>query len=107
MSVLAVLTPSMTGIEQHILDALLLKINTSYLTHEVLTTLMAEVTIINSKPLVPISTDPEAPTVFTLSVLLTEKINTLSVPAGDVDVNDVFNKHWKRVQDLAAAFWRR
>ena len=98
----------MIGIARRILDALLLKVNTSYLTHEVLATLMAEVTaIMNSRPLVPISSDPEAPAVLTPSMLLTQKMDTLSAPAGDFDVDDLSNKHWKRVQALADAFWRR
>lgn len=98
----------MIGIARHILNALLLKMNTSYLTHEVLTTLMAEVsTIMNSRPLVPISSDPEVPAVLTPSMLLTQKMDTLSAPAGDFDVNDLSSKHWKRVQGFADAFWRR
>lgn len=96
------------GIPRRILDALLLKTNTSHLTHEVLTTLMAEVTaIMNSRPLVPISSDPDAPAVLTPSMLLTQKADTLSAPVGDFDVDDLSIKHWKRVQGLVDAFWRR
>lgn len=98
----------MIGIARRILDALLLKVNASYLTHEVLTTLMAEVTaVMNSRPLVPISSDPEAPAVLTPAMLLTQKSETLSAPVGDFDINDLSNKHWKRVQGLADAFWKR
>lgn len=96
----------MIGIARGILDALLLKMNTYHLTHEVLTTLMAEVTaIINLRPLVPISSDPEAPAVLTLSMLLTQNADTLSAPEGDFDANDLSNKHWKRIQGLT--FWKR
>lgn len=44
----------MIGIARHILDSMLLQIEHSHLTHEVLITLMAEVTaIVNARPLVP------------------------------------------------------
>ncbi|XP_039892096.1 uncharacterized protein LOC120736184 [Simochromis diagramma] len=98
----------MIGIARRILDALLLRLNPSYLTHETLVTLMAEVTaIINSRPLVSVSSDPEAPAVLTPSMLLTQKRDTLTAPSGNFDVNDLSNKHWKRVQALADAFWKR
>lgn len=98
----------MIGIARRILDALLLKTSTSHLTHEVLTTLMAEVTaIMNSRPLVPVSADPDAPAVLTPSMLLTQKADILSAPEGDFDVKDLSIKHWKKVQGLAEAFWKR
>ncbi|XP_047444585.1 uncharacterized protein LOC125010221 [Mugil cephalus] len=98
----------MIGIARRILDALLLKPSTTHLTHEVLTTLMAEVTaIMNSRPLVPVSSDPEAPAVLTPSMLLTQKADILPAPEGDFDVNNLSIKHWKRVQSLADTFWRR
>ena len=91
-----------------VVDKIILQTNTSHLTHEILTTLMAEVTaIMNSRPLVPVSSDPEAPAVLTPSMLLTQKADTLSAPIGDFDANDLSNKHWKRVQGLADAFWKR
>ncbi|VDI28066.1 Hypothetical predicted protein [Mytilus galloprovincialis] len=44
------------------------------LTHDVLNTLMAEVSaIVNSRPLVPVSTDPENPLILTPAMLLTQK----------------------------------
>lgn len=98
----------MIGIARCILDALLLKASTSHLTHEVLITLMAEVTaIMNSRSLVPVSSDPDAPAVLTPSMLLTQKADILSAPEGDFDVKDLSIKHWKQVQSLADAFWRR
>ncbi|XP_051806692.1 uncharacterized protein LOC127534752 [Acanthochromis polyacanthus] len=98
----------MIGVARRILDALLLKKKTSLLTHEGLITLMAEVTaVMNSRPLVPISSDPEEPTVLTPSMLLTHKVESLSAPVGDFDANDLSSKHWRKVQGLADAFWRR
>lgn len=98
----------MIGIARRILDGLLLKTSASHLTHEVLITLMAEVTaIMNSRPLLPVSSDPDAPAVLSPSMLLTQKADTLSVPEGDFDANDLSIKHWKKVQGLANAFWKR
>jgi len=98
----------MIGITRSILDVLLLKISPSHLTHEIIIALMAEVAaIMNSRPLTPVSSDPEAPTILTPSMFLTQKQDTLSAPAGDFDVSDLSNKHWKRVQALADAFWKR
>ncbi|KAK7891083.1 hypothetical protein WMY93_023046 [Mugilogobius chulae] len=52
----------MIGVSRRILDGLLLDVKQPQLTHEVLVTLMAEVTaIVNARPLVPISADPDAP----------------------------------------------
>lgn len=52
----------MIGIARRILDAMLTDTKHGKLTHEVLTTFMAEVmAIMNSRPLVPVSSDVEAP----------------------------------------------
>lgn len=57
----------MIGVARRILDALLLKTKTLHLTHEVLVTLMSEVmAIMNARPLVPVSSDPDVPTVLHL-----------------------------------------
>lgn len=62
----------MIGISRRILDSMLLKAGNPTLTHEVLTTLMAEVTaIVNARPLVPVFSDPEAPLILTPSTLPT------------------------------------
>lgn len=50
------------GVARRILDALLLKTDSTRLSHEVLVTLMSEImAIMNARPLVPISSDPEIP----------------------------------------------
>ncbi|KAK3731883.1 hypothetical protein QZH41_005772 [Actinostola sp. cb2023] len=60
-----------------------------YLTHEVLTTLMAEISaIVNGRPLVPVSCDPTAPEVLTPSTILTLKPRTLKAAPGDFDTAD-------------------
>jgi hypothetical protein len=78
----------MVGVARRILDAMLLKENCR-LTHGVLVTLMAEVmAMMNARPLVPVSSDPDMPAVFTPAMLLTQKIDTVSAPQGDMDLKD-------------------
>lgn len=65
--------------------------------------------IINSRPLIPISTDPENPLILTPSTLLTQKSNVIAETYinTDVDQKDLLRKQWKRVQHLASIFWKR
>ena len=80
----------MIGIARRILDALLLKTNTAHLSHEVLVTLMSEVmAIMNGRPLVPVSSDPDMPTVLTPAMLLTQKVNPVLPPIGEYDLKDL------------------
>lgn len=66
-----------------ILDALLAKDGATRLTHEVLTTLMAEImAIMNSRPLVPISYDAEIPEILSPATLLTQKASVTPAPPG-------------------------
>lgn len=98
----------MIGIARRILESMFLQVGHSKLTHEVLTTLMAEVAaIINARPLVPVSSDPEAPLILTPSTLLTQKIGVSPPPPGDFTKGDMFKHQWKRVQVLADTFWAR
>ncbi|KAK7910443.1 hypothetical protein WMY93_015127 [Mugilogobius chulae] len=98
----------MIGVSRRILDGLLLDVKQPQLTHEVLVTLMAEVTaIVNARPLVPVSTDPDAPLILTPAMLLTQKTGAPpSVPV-DLSEKDIYKCQWKRVQVLADAFWTR
>lgn len=97
----------MIGLARRILDSMLLQ-KTSRLTHETLTTLMAEVVaIINGRPLTPVSTDPTDPTILTPSALLTQKVGPQSAPAGEFDVKDLCKRQWRQVQSLANMFWDR
>nr|XP_055053880.1 uncharacterized protein LOC129439016 [Misgurnus anguillicaudatus] len=96
------------GVSRRILDAMLLKTGSNQLTHEVLSTLMAEVmAIMNARPLLPVSTDPENPTVLSPTVLLTQKTSALSAPSGNFDTSSLYGKQWKQVQCLADTFWKR
>ncbi|XP_026010486.1 uncharacterized protein LOC113013640 [Astatotilapia calliptera] len=96
------------GVARRILDAMLLRTEQTRLTHEVLCTFMAEVmAIINARPLVPISTDPDSPAVLTPAVLLTQKMSAVSAPLGNFSSGQLFGKQWKHVQLLADTFWKR
>ncbi|VDI58104.1 Hypothetical predicted protein [Mytilus galloprovincialis] len=70
----------MIGVTKRVLDSILLENVKGGLTHEVLITLMAEVTaIVNSRPLVEVSTDPEDPIPLTPAMLLTQKPNLITI----------------------------
>lgn len=98
----------MIGISRRILDSMLMDSNFSRLTHETLTTFLAEVTaIVNSRPLVPVSTDPETFDILTPATLLTQKLGTVPSPSEDLIAGNLYQKQWKQVQHLANCFWSR
>ncbi|XP_059845804.1 uncharacterized protein LOC132405117 [Hypanus sabinus] len=77
------------------------------LAHEVLCTLMAEVTaIINAQSFLPVSSDPENPFILSPSMLPTQKAAT-PPPPGDFSDKDLYTKQWRQVQALANQFWPR
>jgi hypothetical protein len=68
---------------------------------------MAEVNaIINSRPIVPVSTDPESPFILSPSVLLTQKTGSVG-SCQQLSVKDMYRSQWKYVQLLADTFWKR
>ena len=92
----------MIGISRRILDSMMAELRPTRLTHEVLSTLMAEVTaIVNNRPLVAISSDPSAPEILTPSTLLTQKTATLKSTPGKFVPQDLYTKQWRQVQLLA------
>ncbi|XP_075933003.1 uncharacterized protein LOC142932811 [Anarhichas minor] len=98
----------MIGVSRRILDCMLLQVGPLKLTHEVLITFMAEVSaIVNARPLIPVSTDPEAPLILTPSMLLTQKTGASPCPASEFSKGDLLKNQWKRVQALAETFWAR
>lgn len=98
----------MIGLTRRILDAMFLEVSTRNLTHEVLVTFMAEVcAIINSRPLAPISTDPESPMIMSPATLLTQKTGGGSLLSGSLDIKDIYKEQWKRTQVLADMFWKK
>ncbi|XP_059827059.1 plectin-like [Hypanus sabinus] len=77
------------------------------LAHEVLCTLMAQVTaIINAQSFLPVSSDPENPFILSPSTLLTQKAGA-PPPPGDFSDKDLYTKQWRQVQALANQFWSR
>ncbi|XP_059846814.1 uncharacterized protein LOC132405838 [Hypanus sabinus] len=77
------------------------------LAHEVLCTLMAEVTaIINAQSFLPVYSDPENPFILSPSTLLTQKAGA-PPPPGDFSDKDLYTKQWRQVQALANQFWPR
>lgn len=57
-----------------LLDSMLTELSAKHLTHDVLTTFMAEAcAIVNNRPIIPVSTDADAPFVLSPSILLTQK----------------------------------
>ena len=98
----------MIGVSRKILDSILLHEGSKSLTHEVLTTLLAEVTaIVNARPLVPVSTDPESPCVLSPAMLLTHKTNQNTVSFPQFGNKDMMKSQWKHTQVLAEEFWTR
>lgn len=96
----------MIGVARRILDSMFLQLHVN-LSHEVLCTLMAEVAaIMNARPLVPVSTDPDNPEVLSPSMILTQK-SAVEPPPGNFTEKDMYTKHWKQVQTLANQFWTR
>ncbi|XP_062590301.1 uncharacterized protein LOC134251896 [Saccostrea cucullata] len=96
------------GVTRRILDAILQENRHVKLTHEVLTTFLAEVSaIVNNRPIVPIATDTESPQVLTPNVLLTQKMGNVSESHMNFDVRDMYTSQWKIVQILANRFWDR
>ena len=98
----------MIGICRRVLDDMLIQ-EKHKLTHDSLVTLMAEVSaIVNSRPLLPISTDPENPEVLSPSVLLTHKKGQNDITSlPQFGIKDMLRSQWKLVQGLADEFWSR
>ncbi|CAM1323262.1 Uncharacterised protein r2_g3176 [Pycnogonum litorale] len=97
----------MIGLSRRILDAMLCDVNAKQLTHEVLCTLMAEVcAIINGRPITSVSNDPDAPTVLSPSMLITQKVNADIEPFEHLNIKDMFKCQWRHVQVMANRFWQ-
>lgn len=78
------------------------------LTHDVLTTFLAEAcAIINSRPITPVSNDPDDPTILTPATLLTRKTDNEIVPFDSISLKDMYRTSWKHVQGLSDVFWKR
>ncbi|CAC5382855.1 unnamed protein product [Mytilus coruscus] len=96
------------GIARRILDSILFEARHQRLTHEVLCTFMAETTaIMNARPLVPISSDPNSPSILSPNTLLTQKVSDNIEDFSHLNMRDVYTNQWKFVQVLADKFWTR
>ena len=97
------------GTIRRVLDSTLLDIGQSQLDHELLTTLLAEVTgIVNNRPITAISSDIDQPTPLTPAMLLTMKKRPLLAPPGEFLKPDLYaRQYWRRAQYLADQFWLR
>jgi hypothetical protein len=94
----------MIGIARKILDAMLSQ-HKGQLTHEVLHTFMYEVSIIiNSRPITPISSDPENPVIISSAMLLTQKTAFGPVPNFNNDIECLYKAEWKHVGVLSDIF---
>lgn len=91
----------MIGLARRILDSMFLQLK-GKLTHEVLVTFMAEVAgIINARPLVPVTTDPDNSFILTPAALLTQKVNCVPAPPGEFGASDLYKHQWRQVQHLS------
>jgi hypothetical protein len=101
---------SMIGVARKILDSMLLESVNRNLTHDILSTLMAELSaIVNSRTLASVSIDSDSPFVLSHNVLLTQKLPNPSCDSdyGNFSIKDMLKSEWKRVQGLADQFWSR
>lgn len=97
----------MIGVTRRILDGVLLQVKKA-LTHEVLSTLMAEVSaVINSRPITSISSDPESPIILSPNILLTQKQGEVPSISGEFSIKDIYSSDWKHVQVLSDMFWKQ
>lgn len=98
----------MIGVARRILDSMLQTHQSLPLTHDTLSTFLAEVcAIVNARTLVPVSSDPDAPVILTPASLLTRKIGTAVISSSEIKPKDIYRHQWKQVQHLANVFWHR
>lgn len=94
----------MIGVVRRILDSLLLDYGTKNLTHDVLAEVSA---IVNARPIVPVSSDSEAPAILSPSTLLTHKADHPTSFNDKLSLKHIYRNEWKRVQILSDQFWNR
>ena len=89
------------GTIRRVLDAMFAELGSHQLTHELLVTLMAEVTaIVNARPISAILTDTDEPQPLSPSMPLTMKTRQLGPPPGNFVPPDVYaRRRWRRVNN--------
>ena len=71
-------------------------------------TFLAEASsIVNNRPIVPVSTDPDSPCVLTPNILLTQETGGVSESPLNLNLRDLYSSQWKAVQSLVDGFWLR
>ena len=97
------------GAVRRVLDAMLLGIGHAQPTHELLVTLMAEVSgIVNSRPIAVIPSDVDEPQPVTPAMVLTMKTCPLAPAPGHFVQQDLYARNWwRKAQYLADQFWVR
>ena len=97
------------GTIRRVLDAMFAELGSSQLTHELLVTLMAEVTaIVNARPIALVPTDVDEPQPLSPSMLLTMKARPAGAQPGVFVRTDLYaRRRWRRTQYLADQFWLR
>ncbi|XP_030833438.1 uncharacterized protein LOC115918415 [Strongylocentrotus purpuratus] len=98
----------MIGLFKGILNGILLEAKQRDLTHETLATFMMEaMAIVNARPLVPLSSDPEDTSFLSPSMLLTQKHGSIEEVLVEDCTRNMYKAQWKRVQILADRFWKQ
>lgn len=97
------------GTIRRVLSAMFAELGSTQLTHELLVTLMAEVSaIVNARPIAALPTDTDNPQPLSPAMLLTMKTRPLCSPPGVFLPVDLYaRRRWRRVQYLADQFWLR
>lgn len=93
---------------RNILDSLLMN-HKGPLKHEVSTTFSMKVSaILNARPHVAISTDPDATQVLSPDMLIYQKTaHTLQLDIPEIGTKGALKSSWKHIQYLADQFWQR
>ena len=94
---------------RRVLDAMFAELGKTQLTHELLVTLMAEVTaIVNARPISALPSDTDDPQPLSPAMLLTMKTRPTGPPPGQFLSADIYaRRRWRQVQYLAEQFWSR
>ena len=97
------------GTIRRVLDSMFAELGKTQLTHELLITLMAEVTgIVNARPFDAVHSDVDDPQPLSPAMLVTMKTRPLGPPPGTFLPVDLYAvRRWRRVQFLADQFWVR
>ncbi|XP_077862087.1 uncharacterized protein LOC144343438, partial [Saccoglossus kowalevskii] len=97
------------GTVRRILNAMYVQLGKPQFSHDLLTTLMAEVSaIVNSRPITTVPSDSKDPVVSTPNMIVTMKTSPVPPPPGEFSQKDLYSRNrWRRVQYLADQFWVR